>query len=693
MASVSIQNAAPEHLDSVQLLWRKSSDSLGFMPLGAFEERLARRQILVAICEGDVVGYLLYFTTATRRVRVTHLCIAAEHRGKGIAKRLITALRHRTKQFLGIGLHCRRDLAAWDLWLHLGFVAVSEKPGKGADGGVLTYFWLPFGSPSLFGPDIEPEAAVVIDANVFFDLEDISRDGAEESHGLLSDWLQADICLCLTDELRNEVMRNPDASERDRRYQSLQRFPTVECSPNDFEKFETQVRALLGEPDNHRDAADQRQIARTLGSGASLFVTRDEPLLSRATELYKTFGLTVVRPSQLIGRFDELRNRNEYQRDRLVGSAMMVERISGAAADSLEPFREQSSEMKGQWTKRFGRYFADPVRYACHVVKDELGEPSAAFVFEQSDAALQVPLLRVSTTYLKRRLGETLARTLVAQTINRAIGFGLPISVVTDTKLQPQVKIALHAAGFVERGDRLVRYAERRIHDAQLFVARLEELKKLVPFADEYNDMLISMLVQLETEANCIAAAEAEHLLWPGKITGCGIPCFAVPIRPNWAMELFDSKLAGNTFWGASSELALNPVSVYYRAARPSVLRFPGRILWYTSRGRKRVLGGMAATGCSRIEDVMIGPAKQLFQKYERFGVYKWPQVLRTAKQDPNREIMAIRFADTELFQHRIGQKQLRRILRDHGVTSNLPSPVEIPEAAFEAVYRAGFGL
>ena len=84
--------------------------------------------------------------------------------------------------------------------------------------------------------------------------------------------------------------------------------------------------------------------------------------------------------------------------------------------------------------------------------------------------------------------------------------------------------------------------------------------------------------------ANPMIAWEIEHLLWPAKILGCDIPNYIVPIRPRWATHLFDSGLALGTLFGADTDLALNPESIYYRSARNGLSRSFGRLIWYISR-------------------------------------------------------------------------------------------------------------
>ena len=97
----------------------------------------------------------------------------------------------------------------------------------------------------------------------------------------------------------------------------------------------------------------------------------------------------------------------------------------------------------------------------------------------------------------------------------------------------------------------------------------------------------------------------------------------------------------------------------------------------------------MAIRACSRLLSFEIGPAKILFGRYRRLGVYQWPQILETARGDKMSDIMALRFADTEQFSSPVEVPELRRL----GIVSSFPSPTEITEDQFSAIYRLGMKM
>ena len=207
-------------------------------------------------------------------------------------------------------------------------------------------------------------------------------------------------------------------------------------------------------------------------------------------------------------------------------------------------------------------------------------------------------------------------------------------------------------------------------------------------------DGLVGIADMLSGESirqNPLAAWEAEHLLWPAKILGCGIPNYVVPIRPGWAADLFDSGLADGRLWGADADLALNPESVYYRSALNSPFQSVGRVLWYISQAKGEP-GSMRIRACSRLNGVFVGRAKDLFREFRRLGVYNWNDVLSTAKGDPEGRIMALKFQGTERFPHTLKWDDFQEILRRNGIRSNLQSPIKISETAHAEIYRRGFG-
>ena len=75
-------------LEAVRVLGDKHSKHLGFLPSAVFDDLAIKRRVLVAVMDGEVVGYVA-FSPYRRLIKLVHLCVAEEHRGQGIAAALV----------------------------------------------------------------------------------------------------------------------------------------------------------------------------------------------------------------------------------------------------------------------------------------------------------------------------------------------------------------------------------------------------------------------------------------------------------------------------------------------------------------------------------------------------------------------------------------------------------------------------
>jgi ribosomal protein S18 acetylase RimI-like enzyme len=696
MATVSIVTVDSAHLDAVKALWRQNSQTLGFYPNGAFEERARKHQILGAIINDVLVGYLLFYTTKSSFVRITHLCVSEASRGAGVARALISELQAATKALRGIGLYCRRDFPAWSIWPGFGFHALREKVGRSKDGYELTFFWLPHPHTTLFSKQeaIDDEmVTLVADANVFYDLLDPQRQGADESLGLIADWLQPAIRLQVTPELFNEIQRNPNSRDRASRMASAGRYDCVDANHDDFSRALLSVQSIFGGRFSERDKADQRQLAWTIAAGCDVLVTRDQKLLDHSDEIYCKHGVTVERPADVISRFEEIRNEHEYQRDRLIGTDVHLSRQSSEADALAEVFHvSDGDEKKGDVTKTLNRAFANPDHYSCKVVYAPEGTPLCMYMREKSNPnTCSIGLLRLRRKDHGTRLGNTVLRTVLATIVKEAAEQGCMLVRVTDPLLYPAIQQALRERRFLQSEGSWAKLTLNEVIPATAVKERLTELAVQLDREDHHLVQTIESFANGLEDAEAEQVLELESLLWPGKISRTNVASFVVPIRPNWASDLFDGRLAKGRLWAADNDLVLNPDSVYYRAVKPKVLCGKGRILWYVSDGNSQ--GSKMIRACSQLTGVEMGGPKDLFRKYRRFGVYEWRHVVDTAKS-ANGQLMAVQFSNTELFRNSLDWKSLQEMLAAHGKCNyTFPSPVKITDELFFDLYKAGSSL
>ena len=681
------------HLTQVKALGRANASTLGFLPEGAFDQYASQRTIITATdAQGKCIGYLLYRVTRGHAA-IAHLCVEESHRRHSVARALVEYLKDQTKETCrGISLRCRRDYEASKVWPRFGFVAKHESPGRGRDRKELTFWWHDHGHPTLFTePTLEnfkTKLCVVMDANVFFDLADESRPGYEESRSLLADWLPDNLELCLTEEIFNEIHRHQDPAQRRKSRDFANTFAFYPGDNKDVERFSKELRKFFPENMTSRDESDLRQLARTAAAGIQFFITRDEPLLSRSDEIYTAFGISVLRPSDFIIRFDELRKEAEYQPARLGGTLSSIKLLQSGGDPSL--FKHFSASSRGETKEAFKnklhRYLANPERYKCYVTLSAHQTPSALFVQDRHrDDSLELLLFRVA----RGPLAATMTRYLLFQSTLQSSREERAFTRITDSYLEENVLSALAEDGFIENKGEWLRVNPAVAATAKDVASYLLGLEYKHEEERAFYTSIASLLKKEYMPLGAQTMSDVERLLWPAKILDAQIPTFIVPIRPKWAKDLFDEGLANQTLFGAIAELALSRESVYYRARNPSGLKSLGRILWYVSHDR-RFSGSGHVRACSRLDEVIVGKPKDLFRKFRRLGVYEWRNIYDLAKRDINLDIMALRFSETELFTSPIKWKKLQGVLTEYGCPSQVMSPVRIPIQIFSELYKLG---
>jgi hypothetical protein len=246
---------------------------------------------------------------------------------------------------------------------------------------------------------------------------------------------------------------------------------------------------------------------------------------------------------------------------------------------------------------------------------------------------------------------------------------GGPI-VVRDSLLSEEVQSILHELGFRIGADGWEKITLRFLGDALALAAALKSMGQ-------------------PAIADSVPGTEIEARYWPAKILGAGMETWAVPIRATWATALFETTFADEQLFRPKRELILSRENVYYSAAIQSGMEdATGRLLWYVSKDAHQP-GSQSIRACSRLLEVRRGPAKVLFNEFRRLGVFEWRDILAIAGDDPAKEILALRFADTELFDYSFPGAEAKAL----GVLNNFTSPVKVPETAFAEIYRRGMKL
>ena len=214
---VSVSPAQEELIVKAIALGDRYTKTLGLLTPPAYEKAAEDGGLLVAVEAGEVIGYALFgLPKRSARIRLAHLCVAEEERGRGIAGRLVEGIKERYPQRLGIKAKCRRDYDLSGMWRSLGFVPDGEVRGRGRDGEILDGWWLDLGHPDLF-TEMESDALLVVtvDHGVFADLRGLTdTTGAEESRALEAGWMADLVEFAYTPQLVHQIRDLTDTAEQ-----------------------------------------------------------------------------------------------------------------------------------------------------------------------------------------------------------------------------------------------------------------------------------------------------------------------------------------------------------------------------------------------------------------------------------------------------------------------------------------------
>ena len=692
---IGIVNEESPYLKEVMKLARANAGTLGFLPKGAFVNYAAHNQILIAIDgKKNVLGYLLYGTSRKKMLAyIVHLCVKQSQRGKGVARALFDELKKITKDaYRGIRVHCRRDYDASRFWPILGFRAISEMPGRSKQGTTLTIWWFDHEHPTLFtfadAQRTRSKLKVPIDANVFYDLAEPPMPENEESLSLLADWLQENIELCLTSEIFNEIDRQDNEVKRKRTKAFAHTFVPLPSPDDAFQRICRDLRGFFPERMDTSDKSDLRQLARAIAADAQFFITRDEPLLKMAEPIYEDFGIHIMRPADLIIHQDALIREVEYQPARLAGSQVKIELVHSSQGALLQDtFRAPQEETKAAFRQRLQPCLAAPHTFETDIVQSA-DQPLALIIHGcQNPCELEIPVFRM----VQSSLSPTLARHLILRSVLLSSGEGRVLTKVTDPYLSDDAIDALQEIGFVFTGGFWIKASLPVVETVEELSSRLATLSTDFPQASQYFHQMADTLKTIHSAGNIRTMLQVERSLWPAKLTDIDIPAFVIPIRPEWAMHLFDPYIASQDLFGGEPSLIFNVENVYYRASRPKVLSAPARILWYVSSGRGKYQGTMSIRASSYLDEVVIGKPKALFSQFRRLGIYRWEDVFNVAKRQVGQDIMAFRFSNTEVFSTPISRDDLQEIWREEtGGKFHIQAPISISKQRFFRLYKMG---
>jgi hypothetical protein len=568
------------------------------------------------------------------------------------------------------------------MWTHLGFDPLSDAPGHSLAGHLLTTWWHDFGHPTLFTrhlPDSELKVVAAIDTDVFIDLDE-SRPGAQESTGLLADWVSAQAELVITKEVSHDLNHGTELATRQKQLSRAAAFPQA---GETYQAWQDSRKKLLNlvdrEPESDHDWADFDHVARAHAAGISHFVTRDSALRRELAKPAESLGVRVTSPGEFI---TELWSSSDetYAPAQLRNTDYRLESIGGIGANDLASMflNPSTGEKKRHLAQKIRDLVSDAVHTDGRLVRTAEGTPIALMVRVQKGNVVEVPILRLSGNSQ-----TTIGRHVVHMQSAFAREHGRSIIRITDPHLSIQTERALRDEGFqVVKADWWSVTVPLTASKAKL--ANTLDAIRGVPRAFGLQESA-SRLRAPAPPASLVA--ELEQRFWPMKVTASDLPTFLVPIRPAFAMELFDADLSKGTLFH-QPPLGIYREQVYYRSPRPSGgLKVPARLLWYVKQ-QPGVAGSGMIRASSYLFEIVVDRPRTLYRRNSQLGVYRQDDVEGASK---NGQAMALRFGLTEPFAFPLSLPVVRDIAAQRGCDNlQLQSPWRLPDGVFEDIYERG---
>jgi len=699
---ITIDIIRPERdLESVIQLGDANRATLGFLPRAVFKKYAHDRTILVALDKhNSCIGYLLYRIT-NNVVIITHLCVSSSLRNHNVGYKLLSALIDIERDKRGIKLKCRDDAqyaSAKHLWRKAHFDIIDYCRGRGKNDTLLAIWWRNLNDINLFSSVnsniTDSTLCAVIDVNILIDLMSPVSPKTIPSKSLLSDWLTGNLELCVTGETFNEINKQEDKSIKLRRHNYANSFRCLECDTDEYARILNDSKDLFPALLNNPYSSDHKQISRAIAAGAHFFITRDKQLLGKSNEISTRFGIQILTPSEIILRLDELSRSYDYQPVHFEESELNCRLIK---EDDINVILSTLANTEQEERKRdllsiLNLYLSNPSRYENYIINDECKIPQAIYIIDKEEydkSTLSVPLIRVNP----KPLVSTLARKLINHLLKYAYRKRLEIISILDKDIQMESRQALSYYRFIPHNGNWIKINMYGCFNTKTVKKRLRAVTQRIGISDNDTREWIRLLNRNNTTVSISNAAEQERLLWPLKFADVNIPSYIVPIRYQWANELFDENLSRETLFRRKTSLALNVEGIYYSARINKKIQAPLRVIWYISRRKGRPDQTMRIRACSTVIDIDIDKPNDLFKRYKNLGVYEWRHLLEMVRGDRKKRLMALRFTDTELLENPIPWPRIQEILRSAGIHTMLRSAVEITQEAYNLLYTEGTGF
>jgi GNAT superfamily N-acetyltransferase/predicted nucleic acid-binding protein len=643
-------------LARVQRLADTERDSLGFLPLTAYQEAAIQGKLWIAALvrnsEETYIGHLL-FGGAFPTIRVFQLFVQDRYRGCGVGSALLEHLvqEAETLSYLTITARVADDLKSNRFWEKRGFGVVRSQPGGRGRGRLILLRERRLGTPALFdllnastSPteyDLRlPERlyarspVFTVDLNVLVDVAE-DRPRAPAVRKIIAAAMANTIRLFVAPELIAELQRNTVPNSDDPLLDfalGLPRFPVL---PDSETALLTMELASIVFPDRSRrrqlqprDYSDLKHLATAIHHRAAGFITSENAILRANARIRERFLLEVVAPIELA----EALSVPEW-----INHEHLTESPSSNCEVGISELREENRWLAERflqsiWTDRALAIQAlDPGHQACPRRRLVVTKNNEVHAFASWDAPHR--LTSTADAFLFSERADTLQETLVDYAlfllIRDACSNGPAIVRLNSRNGDFAIANLAASAGFrpAMSGSGTTEVFQKmclgKIVDAQNWNAIRLQLRNLtnveLPHTPPSYCGPDTVIAVTSPQGACLRLPlhELEDLVSPALLIIPERPAAIVPIKPAYAAQLLDTSAQRQLF--PKKEASLLFRRAYFSAARTLRTLSPGTILlFYESKARS---GSGSVVACARAISNSIEPPQDVSRSVRRRGV------------------------------------------------------------------------
>lgn len=363
----------------------------------------------------------------------------------------------------------------------------------------------------------------------------------------------------------------------------------------------------------------------------------------------------IYRPSDFITHLDENLQVSKYKPELLIGTSINTKRVTAENIDLYTEIFLKPNEKKISFQKTIRDSMSYPDNFELITITKE--EQLLAFIaFNRvSKDKLEIPIFR----FLNNSLKVTLIKHMLFKSILTAINEKRTHIEIQEKQLEGDITSVIQEARFVKINNIWEKINIKSVLDIKELLSKVETQSGIKSILTKVNEKLKAT----GNNSEFVIKYNYERHLSPLKIIDLEIPTYIVPIKPQWAEQLFNDKSNEKlNLFEPKYELLLNRENVYYRSSSPNILQAPARILWYSS-GNKSTKTGGSIIASSYIDEVFVDRPKTLFKQFEKLGIYTWKDLSKTAGNKD--KIMAFVFSDTELFHKPISLKRINDVFEN----------------------------